>query len=53
MKPFFNNTTNTTAVQEPELLNLLFHEIKNNRLGFPSKNLQKAIERSVSIRIKN
>lgn len=44
MKPYFNNTTNQTAVQEPELLNLLFHEIKHNKIGFPSKNLQKIIE---------
>jgi hypothetical protein len=46
MKPIFSNTINHQAVQEPEVLNQIFHEIRSNKLGFPTKHLQQKIERS-------
>lgn len=49
MKQFFNNRSNTNLPPDTEVLNLLFHEIKNTQNFFPSEKLQASLERFVKI----
>lgn len=45
MKQFFSNRSSTNLPPDTEVLNLLFHEIKNTQNFFPSEKLQAALER--------
>lgn len=46
MKQFFSNRASTNQLpSDQEVLNLLFHEIKNTQNFFPSEKLQMFLER--------